>query len=138
MTYIKALEGPSITEGFTVQSGIVTVHGGGSHSIVLPAGASWPGLNHLPKHLDQLLMPTSSQHTSGASFTFEQLTERERALAVALIESQLLRQGLISQRIRRVPNASRTNQQTLAAILGCTRESVSKAINKNRKEQSYG
>lgn len=137
MTYRKIL-GPSLEEGFTVQQGIVCILGLTGVNVILTAGASWPGLAHLPAALDEQIAPDCTLLTPEAQVIPAALTQREQELALANIEAQLLRQGLVHERLQRIPKVRCINRETLAAIIGCSRESVSKGVGRTPRRRSHG
>lgn len=136
MSYTRAILGPDIDEPFTVLTGLVVVHGDGE-TVTLTPGCTWPGLEHLPEHLFDALQPSEAEEIPGTTLLAHTPTPREIEFGVALVYAQLLRgRRCLDDRVRLLAHdvdVAHVNQNTLAAVLASTRETMSKLLRSYRR-----
>ena len=132
-TYNRQIPGPDLKQPFQVVSGFVVVELCVPGSLLLPAGAGWPGLERLPKELLDYLKSGDTIQGPGTEVR-PGLDEAGIAQALLLIHTQVLCSiGLVSDRIfiaeRLGYRLREMTGETAAGLLGATRERVSKLLN---------
>jgi len=103
-----------------------------NHSLVIPAGGAWPGLEHLPAHLVAHLKPVAAMNVPGARTVPS--GEEDRSAAVALITAQALSAvGSVSDRFAFAERMGipfrKMNQSTGARVINTARETFTKFLN---------
>ena len=131
--YARMLAGPPLDAPWTVTDGLVAVIGR-KLSIVLPPGATWPGVSTLPADWLDDLQPTGTVATAGSQWV--DAGPADLPAGVALVHAQLLRSGALIDRLGQLDKLGigAINQFIQAAAIDSTRESVSKLRRKMRRD----
>lgn len=130
-SYNRTIRGPDLDIAFRVTSGLVAIVGS-ERSVVWPMGMVWPGVGTLPEELMGWLAPAETHLTPEAEWEACVPNERDIEVALALLQVQRLqsREMLIHRMeyLSSWTNPNESSHYTVAALLGTTRETLTKTI----------
>lgn len=130
-SYNRTLRGPDPDTAFRVRSGLVAIVGM-ERAVVWPTGMVWPGTAALPEELMGWLVPAETHLIPETRWEACEPSARDIEVAVALLQVQRLQsRGLLIDRMEYLSawtNPNESSHYTVAALLGTTRETLTKMI----------
>lgn len=127
MAYNRTLEGPDPDSSFLVRAGLVAVVGP-TETVVLPAGAIWPGTAALPPDLMEWLRPARTYLSQEDGAVPWVASPREAEFTGTLVLAQWLRDTApVRTRLARLGQLVEVEAHShvaLAAMLGVHRETM--------------
>lgn len=130
-SYNRTVLGPDLDMAFRVTAGLVAIVVA-ERSVVWLRGMVWPGVAALPAEMMEWLSPAETHLTPEAAWEACEPDERDRVAALALLQVQRLqsREMLIHRMgyLSSWTNPNESSHYTVAALLGTTRETLTKTI----------